>query len=220
MSHWRMIMKTKRAVSDVPIFLDSGFWKELYEIVSVEGWEYKTNRAEFQLRDRALMSLLILSGLRITEALRLKKLQFRVYEDRILLANVETLKHGLLRKRIVFPKKGNLSPFTEILDEWLKIVPNNESYVFSHGLSFFDKKHESFNWTKPLSRKRAFWIIKTTTGKFPHWFRAVCENIYGQIVFKNNAWKLKEFMGLKRLDSTTPYVSGSWEDDEKRIYMV
>ena len=65
-----------------------------------------------------------------------------------------------------------------------------------------------------------FWIIKTMTDRFPHWFRSVCETIYGRLIFNSDAWKLKEFMGLRRLDSTTPYVQGSWEEDEEKIFKL
>lgn len=54
----------------------------------------------------------------------------------------------------------------------------------------------------------------------PHWFRAVAENIYGRKVFRNNPYKLKDFMGLVNLNSTGPYVQATWEEDEKRIYKV
>jgi len=209
----------KRSVSDVPIFLDAKLWDELEAMINVEGWPYKTNIALFKLRDRALICLLILTGLRISEALQLKRLQFRVYKRKILLANVKTVKGGLLRNKIVLPKVPgrHLTFFTLVFLEWLNTIPNEESYVFPKGTSL---RAGSFLWDKPLSTKRAFWIIKTTTGKFPHWFRAVCENIYGHIIFKNDAWKLKGFMGLKRLDSTSAYVKGTWEDNLENIYKL
>ena len=207
----------KRKVSDVPIFLDDRLWDELEAIINVEGWHYKTNIALFKLRDRALICLLILTGLRISEALALKKLQFRSYKRKILLANAETVKHGLLRAKIILPKQGKLRRFTFVFEAWLREVPTPDSYVFPKGTSL---RAGSFLWDKPLSTKRAFWIIKTTTGKFPHWFRAVCETVYGRLIFKNDAWKLKEFMGLKRLDSTSPYVKGTWEDNLPEIYKL
>ncbi|MCJ7423342.1 tyrosine-type recombinase/integrase [Candidatus Bathyarchaeota archaeon] len=207
----------KRKVSEVPIFLDDRLWDELRAIINQSGWNYKTNMEKLRLRDRGLICLLVLTGLRISEALQLKKLQFRVYENKIVLANAQTVKHGLMRAKIIMPKKGKLATFTTAFQEWLSIVPNDEAYVFPRATSL---RAGSFLWDRPLSTKRAYWIIKTTTGKFPHWFRAVCETIYGRIVFHNNAWKLKEFMGLKRLDSTTPYVQGSWEENEKEIYKV
>jgi hypothetical protein len=63
-------------------------------------------------------------------------------------------------------------------------------------------------------------IIKETTGKFPHWFRAACKNIYGKKVFQNNAYKLKDFMGLVNLASTDPYVQAIWQEDKERIFKL
>jgi integrase len=207
----------KRKVSDVPIFLDSRLWDDLATTINLRGWDYKTNMVLFKLRDRALICILILTGCRISEALQLKKLQFRVYEDEIVLANVGTVKRGLMRNKIVLPKKGKLSVFTLAFEEWLLNIPRDDCYVFPRATSL---RGGTFLWDKPLSAKRAYWIIKTGTGKFPHWFRAVCETVYGRLVFKSDAWKLKEFMGLKRLDSTSPYVKGTWEDNLDEIYKL
>lgn len=204
----------RRKVKDEPIFLDGKLFDELYGLIHSEGWAYKTNRDHYQLRDRALMCVLILSGCRISEALNLRKLQFRIYKDKIVLKNVETKKNGETREKIILPKNGSLARFTYVFQDWLSLVPSRESYIFLSESRF------GFLWDKPLSRKRAFWIIKTTTGMFPHWFRSLCETIYGRLIFKSDAWKLKEFMGLKRLDSTTPYVKGSWEDDEHCIFEI
>jgi integrase len=207
----------KRKVSDVPIFLDDRLWDELRTIINLRGWDYKTNMTLFKLRDRGLICLLILTGLRISEALRLKKLQFRVYENEIVLANAQTMKRGLMRTKIVLPKTGNLAVFTLAFEEWYVNIPKDDCYVFPKATSL---RGGSFLWDKPLSTKRAYWIIKKTSGKFPHWFRAVCETVYGRLVFKSDAWKLKEFMGLKRLDSTSPYVKGTWEDNLAEIYKL
>jgi len=207
----------KRKVADVPIFLDDRLWDELETIINLSGWNYTTNMMLLKLRDRALICLLILTGLRISEALRLRKLQFRSYKRRIVLANVETVKRGLLRSKIVLPKEGRLRVFTFVFEAWLREVPKDECYVFPKATSLHNG---IILWDKPLSRKRAFWIIRSTTGKFPHWFRAVCEMVYGRLVFKSDAWKLKEFMGLKRLDSTSPYVKGTWEDNISEIYKL
>lgn len=204
----------KRAVQNIPIFLDKNFIPDLVKTIEAIKMPYKTNVEELQCRDQALAALLTLSGLRVSEALRLKRLQFKVYDDRIILANASTLKHGLLRAKIILPKEGRLEPFTEIFERWLIQVPNEESYVFPSAKGF----SSSFNWERPLRRAWAHRIIFLTTGKFPHWFRSVCETIYGRWIFDKDAWKLKEFMGLRSLDSTSPYVKGTWEEDEPNIF--
>ena len=168
------------------------------------------------MRDHALVALFILAGLRISEALKLKRKQFRIYEDHILLVNVETVKHGLLRKEILLPKRGNLARFTEVFEAWLNDIPEDkeEWFIFPAGTS------HGFLFERPLTRFRVNAIIKETTGKFPHWFRAVYENIYGKKVFQNNAYKLKDFMGLVNLASTDPYVQAIWQEDKERIFKL
>ena len=90
----------------------------------------------------------------------------------ILLVNVETVKHGLLRKEILLPKRGNLARFTEVFEAWLNNIPEDkEECIFPAGTS------HGFFFERPLTRFRVNALIKETTGKFPHWFRAACENI-------------------------------------------
>lgn len=215
--------KYKRATKDLPIFLDDNLYENLANIIGALNWDYKSNlKAEYLLRDKALVALLILTGCRISEALRLKRKQFRIYPGQITLKNVETLKHGKIRKEIVLPKRGSLAPFTAIFEAWLIKIPEkrdetkqdnpDEYYIFPSGST------KQFNYNKPMTRYRASTIIKSTTGKFAHWFRAVCENIYGKLVFKNSAYKLKDFMGLINLSSTDPYIQADWEEDKEKVF--
>jgi len=207
-------MTKKRSVQDVPIFLDSRLFVELQSLVELKGWPYKTQRELYWMRDNALICFLILTGLRVSEALMVHRNQLRVYSDRIILRSARTLKGGLTREKVTLPKQGNLAYFTRVFEKWLNRVEGEDSYVFPSG------GYNGFRWNRKLSRYRAHRIVKDKTGKFPHWFRGVCETIYGRLVFKSDAWKLKQFMGLKRLDSTSPYVKGSWEEDEHRIFEV
>lgn len=207
----------KRATKDLPIFLDNKFYENLENIIDSLEWDYKsTFRDKFLLRDKALVALLILTGCRISEALRLKRKQFRIYESHILLVNVETVKHGKLRKEIILPKHGSLAVFTAIFETWLKEIPEQqeESYVFPTGTA------QGLHYNQSLTRYRANRIIKKTTGKFPHWFRAVCENLYGKKVFNNNAYKLKDFMGLVNLASTDAYVQADWTEDKEKVFKL
>lgn len=206
----------KRATSEIPIFIDENFIAELVEIIRKVQWPYKANIEQLQQRDQGFTALLSLTGLRVSEAVKLKRSQFRIYMDRIELANAETLKHGLLRKRIYLPKteKARLKPLTNIFEVWLTQVQDKAKYVFPSAKGFTS----TIDWSKHVDRTRMHSIIFKTTGKFPHWFRAVCETWYGREVFNNNAWKLKSFMGLKRLDSTTAYVQAEWEDNKAEIF--
>jgi integrase len=205
----------KRSTKDEPIFLKPELFHELAEMVQNIKWPYTSDLKEsLWLRDQAFASLIIMSGLRTSEALNLQLKQFYNDKKKILLQSVVTLKNGDTRNQIVLPKRGNFAPFTQHVENWLNHLEgkNGDCYVFPTA------SKKQFLYSQPLGRKRAHWIIKTTTGKFTHWYRAICETIYGRQIFKGDAWKLAQFMGLKRLDSTKPYVQSSWEDDIKHIY--
>jgi integrase len=207
-----MQTKHKRATRDEPIFLDAQLYLDLENYVKKLCWKYKHNTAQFIMRDKALLAFLFLSGCRISEALQLKRKQFRIYPNRIEVANIVTLKRGLLRAKVSLPKIGSLSFLTATFENWLVTVPEN-AYVFPRGTN------TNLKWDTPLKRKRAYQII-AQSGIFPHWARAVCATIYGKKVFKNDAWKLKQFMGWKNLDSSSSYVQGNWEENEKEIYKL
>lgn len=182
-------------------------------LITQMSWNYKTNISLLQLRDKALFALLLLTGTRISEALELKKKQTLDLPTKILIANVKTLKHGYIRDEIDLPKIGSLAILTKHVENWLIQIPDKENYLFPRG------SPNGFIWSQPLGRKRAHWIIKTQTKMFPHWARAVCETIYGKVIFKDS-YDLMRFMGLKRLDSTTPYVQSNWKEKRKRINLL
>lgn len=206
--------KTKRAVKDEPIFLNKNFFDKLLAKVNQMDWGYKKNREQLILRDKALVSLYILIGIRNREKEQLTKKLFSVNLKRkcIEVAPIQPMKHGQQRSDIILPLTGDLAPFTQIFLEWYNQIPTEESKVFPSA-----NLQGKINWQITLSRYRTWKIIKDTTGLFPHYFRGVCETFMGKIVFKNDAWKLKEYMGLTNLNSTTSYVSGTWTENTKRL---
>jgi len=202
-------------VKDEPIWLDQKFLSELEAKVQQIEWPYQNNVYLLQLRDKAMAALFILTGIRVSEREQLIRKMFHEYANHIAISEIQPLKHGLPRDEIVLPKTGGLAPFTKIFAEWLQNVPEPESVIFPKA-----KPNGEFIWNQVVGRGRVHQIIKQTTGLFPHWFRGVCETIYGKIIFKKDAWKLKEFMGLVNLDSTTPYVGGSWTENKREIFKV
>ena len=209
-------MKSKRATKDEPIFLDANLFKDLENLAEKIEWPYTSDLKEaLTARDRALWAFLILSGCRASEAIQLKRKQFRVYPNRIEAANITTLKNGLVRSKIIMPKTGNFKNLTLYFQAWLDLVPDeSDAYIFGRGLA-----NGKLNFKHHISRQTVYFRI-ALNGKFPHWARAVCETVYARRVFKNDAYKLKEFMGLKRLESTAPYVQGSWQENENNIYKI
>ena len=206
----------KRKVKDEPIILDATFLPDLYQKILKIQWPYKTNRQQLQQRDQALAAFYLLTGIRNAEHQTIHKKQLRNYKTHILLVNVQPSKRGKLREEIILPKAGGLAPFTEIFEAWLTQVPDENSVLFPTA----KKSNGQLQWDKPMQRGRIHNIIKSTTGLFPHWFRGACETIYGKQIFKNDAWALKDFMGLQRLDSTAPYVSSQWKIYEKNISKI
>jgi integrase len=187
---------------------------ELYEKIQTRQMPYKVEPELLQLRDKALISLLVESGLRVSEARKIRKKQFNFSDANfIMIKDVETSKHGTTREEIPLPTKGALLPFTEIIREWLTNIPEKENFVIpsASGIPI----GENIHWNKSLSRQRIHVIIKTITGKYPHYLRAMCETHYGRI-FRTN-WALKDFMGLTDLRSTEPYVKTDWRDYAQRI---
>jgi len=210
--------KPKRATRDEPIFLDAQLYPELEGLIKLIKWPYKSTLGPaIVTRDRGLFAFLLLTGLRISEALAIQRKQLRIYENRIEAVNIETVKRGNVRTKIIMPKIGSLKGLTYFFESWLINVEGPEDFIFPTATGSIS--NFNFNFNRPMGRVRAYQIIQAT-GKFPHWARAVCETIYGRKVFLNDAWKLKEFMGLKRLDSTAAYVSGSWEDNEKNVFRL
>ena len=204
----------KRATSDEPIFIDQQFYADLAKLLDKIAWDYAAKtREELQSRDKAIFALLIITGLRASEAINLKKKQFRVYTDHIEIAQVPTLKHGATRIRIIMPLKGNLAPITQVFQKWFITLPENpEAYVFPKATP------DAIYFNKHIGRGRVYQIIRQT-GMFPHWARAVCANIWAK-VFGKDAWKLKNYMGWKNLESSSPYIQSNWEEDENKIYKV
>lgn len=206
--------KVKRKVKDEPIILDAELIPRLLKIVNSAEWNYKTNIAQLQQRDKALIAFIILTGVRNSELQNIRKKQVRIYNTHILIANVQPVKHGRMREEILLPKSGFLAPFTAIVETWLKQLPDDENaLVFPRACVT-----GALLWDKPLTRNRVFYIIHSTTGYFPHWFRGVCETIYGRVIFNNDAWALKEFMGIVNLDNTSPYVDSKWKAYTKNLF--
>jgi site-specific recombinase XerD len=66
----------RRTLEDIKEFLRPS---QIYRLITVETWPYKTQMEFYQARDRALMSLLYLTCGRITEVLSLKKSQYSLF---------------------------------------------------------------------------------------------------------------------------------------------
>jgi integrase len=140
--------------------------RELYQkIVSAPGWNYKENVEFYHARDRALASLTYLLGGRISEILRLKKSQFIVERDRVVVRGIQLSKSRYknrprreqFREEAWLPLRGERSGLTELVLSYLRLLGDND-------LLF------------PFSRQRAWQVINSLLGVPCHWLRAYCEN--------------------------------------------
>lgn len=205
-------MRTAKIAVSAP-----GFFDKLTKEIDRIAWPYVKLDVKDKLvaRDKALVSLLILLGLRIGEALERKGQDFTDQPDRILVADINPEKYGLVRTELYLPKTGPLGPLTEIFEKWLKQVPSADSYVFPSAWPF-----GCLNWHNHLDRKRAHQIVKFTTGHFPHFYRGIGETVYGKLVFQNDIFKLKDFMGLNDIRSVFPYVAEPFRADIDRFNKI
>jgi integrase len=140
--------------------------RELYQkIVSAPGWNYKENVEFYHIRDRALAALTYLLGGRISEILRLKKSQFIVRRDRVVVRGIQLSKSRYknrprreqFREEAWLPLHGERSNLTELVLNYLQLIGDND-------LLF------------PFTRQRAWQIINSLLGVPCHWLRAYCEN--------------------------------------------
>jgi integrase len=138
------------------------------------GWAYDAIRATpeeiaaWRLRDRALVSLLYLGMLRVSEGLRLRRGQFEIEENVVKLHNVQLVKRKPTnpewRELVNLPMHGPRAPFTQFIIEQIEPIKDPEAFVFPG----YSDRH--------LGRGRAWSIVSTLTGKFNHAFRAFGED--------------------------------------------
>ncbi len=114
------------------------------------------------------------------------------YVDIQVCPHCKSPKVSRVRKEIWITKQGSMEKITKFFINWYTLLKQKTevSYVFHSGCvnGLVHKNH--------LSSSRAHWIIKTTTGLFPHWFGALCETYMAKEFFDNDAYKLCGYMGL------------------------
>jgi integrase len=140
------------------------------------GWNYQSNEDYFRLRDRALVCVLYLCALRVSEALRLKKSQFRIEEERQRVKVVGIL----LSKR----KEYSIVKYREA---WLPLSSGSlltpRQKMTSTILEYLDRLAGDDDLLFHFGRSRAWQIVHSMSPDFwPHLFRAFGEN------FLYDAW--------------------------------
>jgi integrase len=166
-----------------------------------QGWNYKRNREKYVRRDRALVALLYLVALRISEALRLRKKQFKPERQRVVIESIMLSKSHIkvcsecgarvkpeLRQEHLntvhsgngfFKDKMRKSQYRP--EAWLPLK-GERSQITQYVLDYLDTLKED-DLLFPLDRKRAWQIVTALMGEPPHWHRAFGEDyLYSEVM--------------------------------------
>ena len=159
----------RRTLRDIPYYPSPS---EILEDILNNHWPYKRKDTKqfYIIRDRALISILYLLGLRISEALGLIRKQF-IFPDEeggkpnaIYVRSIELKKSRVKGRprRIRFrdgylPLTGERAKLTELVVQYLKLLRPDQKLF-------------------PFTRQRAWQIITAMTPHTCHWFRAFCED--------------------------------------------
>lgn len=179
--------------------------EEIYELITGDTWPYKTWMSHYHCRDRALLSLLYLTAGRVSEVLSLRKKQFDLEEDPdvVVIKNMLTEKIGEAssclpyRETFPLPKQGPLAPFTELVLEYLERLKHPEQKLF------------------PFSRQRAWQIVEHITGKWPHWYRAQGERLWGKLL--KDIIELRDLVNVADIRTLAKYVKTDWRESKEKF---
>lgn len=154
--------KGRRTLSDIKRYPSP---REILDTIRLSpGWSYKESIEHYLKRDRALVSVIYLLALRISEALRLTKNQFRKETDKIVVGGIrlsKPRKKGKPRKHEYregwLPLEGPREEFTTYITEYLELLGENDKLF-------------------PFGRGRAWQIVTALTGQPCHFERAYGED--------------------------------------------
>jgi integrase len=153
--------------------------EEMAKRIIKKEWPYSPeNKEYYEARDRALASLLFIGAIRISEARRLIKSQFKEDPFRVIglkLSKAERhnkkgeiiVRKKLYRVEILIPESEPLGIFGEYIHTYLDKIENEDAKLF------------------PIKNSRIDQIIKTKLGIPPHWLRAFGENLLYEL-FEND----------------------------------
>jgi len=159
--------KARRTLEDIEEYYPPETILNLLE--EAKAWNYKTDRGRLRLRDQALVCVLYLCALRVSEALRLKRSQFRMEgeKQRVRVTGI------LLSKRKEYSR-------VKYREAWLPLAPGNVvtprqrmTTIVLEYLGHLEESERLF----PFGRSRAWQIVHSMSPDFwPHLFRALGEN--------------------------------------------
>lgn len=185
--------KDRRVLASIPTPIPTP--QEIYKIITESSpWPYKLSKfsewnqplaaKKFEARDKALVAILYLAGLRISEALRLTKKQFQILPDRVLVENIYLSKRKVRGKPRLkqyreawLPLEGERAPLTRLVLDYLSYL-EEEDRLFPWSLKekTYTLRDGSVS-TQIVGCKRAWQIVTHLAPEYTcHWLRAFAED--------------------------------------------
>lgn len=161
--------------------------KELYTtLINSEGWNYKTNRQHYLIRDRSLVAVLYLGDFRAEEVIPLTTNNFQKFSNHILVKDVVVGKTKKLTYREAkLPLIGERKVFTELILKYLDCLGEDERlYKWSlkkniyqlpkrHNYKLKDGTVKNRFSVQIVGTKRAWQIVNALLPEYTqHWLRA------------------------------------------------
>lgn len=173
----------------------------LEKLENAVGWNYKRNREAYVRRDRALVASLYLVALRISEALRLRKKQFRMEKKRVVIESImlskshikvcsecgARVKPELRQEHLTTVHKGG-GYFKDKMrksqyrpEAWLPLK-GERAKITQYVTDYLDTLQPE-DLLFPIDRRRAWQIVTALMGEPPHWHRAFGEDyLYSEVM--------------------------------------
>jgi len=193
----------RRTLKDIKRFIEP---QQIFQYIMGKGWNYKTQPDYYNARDRAFLSLMFVSGLRVCEVLSIRKDQFDFTDaDFIIVKDVEIKKRkaktiarkGRPKIDVVLPLEGELVDFTALVEQYYRICESERLF--------------------PFGTKRAWAITKTITGKWNHYFRSqrISDMMNRQGIPSSD--KVAKIVGIDNPQTISHYYKGTWKEAREEL---
>ena len=160
--------------------------QELYKkLMASDGWEYKTDKEKYLIRDRALVALLYLGDFRISEVIPIIKNQFEHMQNYILVKDVlvsKKRKGKIVYREAKLPLEGERACFTQLILSYLETIGDLDR-LFPWSLKKKEYKEGTYTTRKGekkdrvsvqmIGTKRGWQIVNALLPEYTqHWLRA------------------------------------------------
>jgi integrase len=199
---------------------------EIYhELRNSEGWPYKTDIEYYHIRDRALVSLLYVGELRISEAIGLKLSQFEIGYKEVFIKDIQLSKRKpgkVAYRNAHLTLTGERAKFTKLILDYLNLLRvRNQERLFPFSLEkatyivkgHLDKKGNQIKSVRMKGTHRAWEVVKAMLPNLTaHWLRAFGED-YLYAAWNKDTYAIAEEVQVdpRTLDKYLKKRSGRYE---------